>query len=165
MFLPHKKIVREALFIILSAVVFALSFNSLNDNGIPLLGNWDTSGGTVSAGGDASIIRSDIEIKEIDAVYRLHKSGVLFIDARSGLLYDEGHIKGALSIPRNDIEMMIENFLSEYTQDQKMIIYCSGIDCEDSHFVADFLINFQYTDVKVFPGGFASWREKGFPIE
>jgi len=160
-----RKMFKETCFLVLFTILSSLTYNSMTVSGLPLIGNWNNTGSTVSSGSKDSVVRSDLEIRNIDHVYDLFQKGTLFIDARSPELYEAGHIRGAVSFPRNDVEMLLEQFLADVDPESTMIVYCSGIDCEDSHFVADFLIQFQLNHVRVFPGGYGTWKEKGYPIE
>ena len=74
--------------------------------------------------------------------------------------YREGHIPGAVSIPRGVLEMRID----EVTTDEKrpIVLYCGG---SPSALSAQALGEMGYRDVESLSGGLRGWREKDLPVE
>ena len=71
-------------------------------------------------GGDFGIVTS-AELKEmIDR----NEPGLVIIDSRSQNQYEEAHIKGAISIPLQEMEQNPE--LPKARKDAKIVFYCSG---------------------------------------
>ena len=50
---------------------------------------------------------------------------------------------------------------------EKIVVYCSGGDCEDSLFACEDLLQAGVPFEKVFlyPGGMEEWRQMGMPVE
>jgi rhodanese-related sulfurtransferase len=80
-----------------------------------------------------------------------------FIDARERDDYDEGHLRGAVSLPSSAIYDNIEDVLGAIPPDSLVIVYCGGDGCEASHSVADALRrDYMYTNVHIHEKG---WEE------
>lgn len=162
-----KNITIGLVLLVAVSLVSAFGINSLSSNGIALFGKWDTSKGTISANSkqDLSYIH-DLEIRDVQAVKKIFDKGdALFVDARVKEDFTDGHIKGAVSLPINQFDENIEDFLSKYQFSKHIVTYCSGRECEDSHRLAEKLINIGYTEVKIFIDGYPVWEEKGYPVE
>lgn len=148
------------------SVVAAILVNNFSPVGIALVGQWETSHGTVTAKAKNDVVYDDLEIGDATIAKRLYDSGnALFVDARSREDYEYGHIKGAISLPVKEFDAFIDGFLEFYSLDRPIITYCSGRTCEDSHHLAQLLIYRGYENVSVFIDGFPGWEAEGYPIE
>ena len=89
----------------------------------------------------------------------------LIVDARDKTFYDQGHIPGALSLPRDEFASSYKALRSTLDQhrDQPIIVYCSGGDCHDSRLVAGALLSLGYNQVQVFTDGWQGWTDNGMP--
>ena len=95
-----------------------------------------------------------------------NKQGV-FIDARDSLVFIEGHILGAINIyfESSSDDRIIEK-LDGISNDDFLIIYCSGGDCDLSEELGNHLFEYlSYTNILLYEGGFPEWKEKGYPVE
>ena len=82
------------------AVIAAFTANFLSPKGIALVGQWDESQGVVTARAKDDVVDYDLEIDDINIAKQIYGSGeAVFVDARSREDYEEGHIKGAVSLP------------------------------------------------------------------
>ncbi len=150
-----KRSIFEMIILITISIFAGLIVNAFSSNGIPLFGNWNPNLGSVNAGGPCK--PSTIEITE-DQITSLYLSlSTLFVDARTPDDYEEGHIPGAISFPVGAFNERIPQFLEEYPRDRQIIVYCSGIDCHDSHDLASLLKEQGYHDVLVYTRGFSGW--------
>ncbi len=144
----------------------AFAVNYFSPAGIALVGQWDTSQGVVTAKAKNNIVSDGIEIGTIDQARELYDSGeYIFVDARAPEDHEEGHIKGAVSLPVGQFEEKIAAFMERYPPEASIVTYCSGRTCEDSHHLAEFLLEFGYDKVNVFIDGFPGWEAEGHPIE
>lgn len=106
-----------------------------------------------------------VEISGDDAML-LHKSGVLFLDARRTSVFEEGHIAGAksYSVWESDVDDKVNQLFSERSdpeeQNRPIVIYCSGGACEDSHMLAQKLWGIQFNNVYVYKDGFPDWQKR-----
>jgi rhodanese-related sulfurtransferase len=87
------------------------------------------------------------------------------VDARTKEAYQDGRIKGAVSLPFYEFDDLIEGFTTKFPAFSKMVTYCSGRECEDSHELAQLLIDEGYEDVRVFIDGYPAWEKNGYPVE
>ena len=160
------KTTKELSILLCIAVVAAILVNNFSPVGIALVGQWETSQGTVTAKAKNDVVYDDLEIGDVSIAKRLFDSGnALFVDARSREDYEYGHIKGAISLPVKEFDTFIDEFLEFYSLDSPIITYCSGRACEDSHHLAQLLIYRGYENVSVFIDGFPGWEAEGYPIE
>jgi len=105
-----------------------------------------------------------------DDVAQLHSQGALFLDARRTSVYEEGHIPGArpFSVWESDIDDKVNKLLAERPdpkdQNQPIVVYCSGGDCEDSHMLAQKLWGIGFNNAYVYKDGFPDWQQRGEPV-
>jgi adenylyltransferase/sulfurtransferase len=79
------------------------------------------------------------------------------LDVREREEFREGHLPGAVNIPRGFLEMQVEGKLPE--KDQPIIAYCqSGVR---SLFAAKVLKDMGYRDVRSMAGGYGAWKGAG----
>jgi rhodanese-related sulfurtransferase len=102
-----------------------------------------------------------------EQVKALHDQGALFVDARLTSLYQEGHVKGALSIPvweaGVDEKVAQLPFETQGDTSKAVVAYCGGGDCEDSHTLAAKVFGSGYTRVYVYKDGYPDWHRHGWP--
>jgi molybdopterin/thiamine biosynthesis adenylyltransferase/rhodanese-related sulfurtransferase len=105
------------------------------------------------------------EIDEIDVVRAgelLNGAGpATFIDVRERDEWDEGHIPGAVWVPRGNLESRIEQTVP--AKDTPVVLYCAG--GSRSAFAAKTLEELGYTDVVSLSGGFAEWKRSGYAYD
>jgi molybdopterin/thiamine biosynthesis adenylyltransferase/rhodanese-related sulfurtransferase len=104
------------------------------------------------------------EISELDATHarELIDSGEpVIVDVRDQDEWDEGHIPGAVHIPRGHLESRIERIASDPSR--QVVVYCSAGN--RSAFAAKTLGELGYENVVSLSGGFTDWKRNGFPVE
>jgi len=159
-------ILKQALLLLVLAISIALVVNQFSPVGIALIGQWDQDKGVISAHAKDEIHDSRLVIDNIKIAKLSYDGGkTLFVDARSNDDYNEGHIKGAISLPVGEFDERVGNLLDDYSPDQSIITYCSGRTCEDSHRLAQMLIDLGYENVSIMIDGFPGWKENGYPVE
>jgi len=105
-------------------------------------------------------VRSEIrEISPADA--RARAKDAVVIDVREADEWAQGHVPGALFIPRGFLEPRIEDKVPD--RGQEVILYCAG--GTRSALAARSLQDLGYTNVTSMAGGFGKWKEAGFPIQ
>ncbi|MCL2878452.1 MAG: rhodanese-like domain-containing protein [Acidobacteria bacterium] len=104
-----------------------------------------------------------ISIQELKALMD-KGTPVTIIDAQPKNIYDEGHIKGAISLPASK-RIALEDVWS-IPSDQLVVTYCDcGPGEADSADAAAQLFLFGY-DVKVLADpSIKGWKEAGYPLE
>ena len=79
------------------------------------------------------------------------------LDVREKEEFRDGHLPGALSIPRGFLEMLVEGQLPD--KDRPVIAYCqSGVR---SLFAGKILKDMGYADVRSMNGGYGAWKNSG----
>ena len=104
------------------------------------------------------------EIDEIDASRArelLEEGDAAALDVREREEWEEGHIPGALHIPRGSLEGRVEGAVPD--RSQPVVVYCSGGN--RSAFAAKTLEELGYEHVLSLAGGFTDWKRNGFPFE
>lgn len=148
------------------AMVTAFVYNHVSPHGIVLFGQWDIEKGVVRAISNTDTPLPSLQIHDLNLVKQIiQNKDRIVIDVRHRDSYDQGHLPGALSFPLDDLDQNIRKILATIKPAQPLLIYCSSLECSDSHDFATHLINLNYTDVKVFSGGFQAWEEEGQKIE
>ena len=164
--MPYKTIAKEISILIGISITMAFTVNLISPRGISVVGQWDTSQGVISPKTKGDTVDQSLDIKDPAEAKRLYDSGTaVFVDARSIETYNEGHIKGAVSLPVNDFDQLIGQFLNKHPQSSPLVTYCSARECDDSHELAQYLLNEGYRTVRVFIDGYPAWKKEGFPIE
>ena len=104
------------------------------------------------------------EISEIDATRareRIESGEPVVLDVREQDEWDEGHIPGAVHIPRGHLESRIERLAPDAAR--PVVVYCS--QGNRSVFAAKTLEELGYEDVVSLAGGFTDWKRNGFPVQ
>ena len=102
------------------------------------------------------------EIDEIDARGAsdlLAAEEPLVVDVRERDEWEEGHIPGAVHVPRGSLESRIERV--EPDRARPIVLYCSVGN--RSVFAAKTLEELGYESVSSLAGGFTDWKRNGFP--
>ncbi len=100
------------------------------------------------------------EIDATDAAVRLDSDDApVFLDVRERDEWDEGHIPGAVFIPRGNLESRVETALTD--KSRPVVVYCAV--GARSAFAAKSLVELGYDDVVSLAGGYTDWKRNGFP--
>jgi len=107
------------------------------------------------------------EITNADA-RQLFDQGAIFLDARRTSAFAEGHIPRARSFAvwEADVDEKVNALFYELpNQQQPIVVYCTGGNCEDSHMLAQKLWGIGYETVLVYTDGFPGWLSIGGAVE
>lgn len=85
--------------------------------------------------------------------------GWVLLDVREKEEYREGHLPGAVSLPRGFLELRIEQTIPD--KKQPIIAYCAG--GTRSLLAAKQLVEMGYERVISMAGGFTAWKNQGLP--
>ncbi len=161
-----KKLAKETTILTGLAVCIGMVVNFFSPAGIALVGRWDTSKGVISAKAKNDVVMDKLEIDDVRTARKIFDSKTaLFVDARTRENYAQGHIPGAVSLPVGLFDERIDSFMSKYSPKQPIVTYCSGRTCEDSHNLAQLLLESGFVNVRVFIDGFPGWEAEGYPVE
>ena len=104
------------------------------------------------------------EIEEVDASRArdlLASDHPAVVDVRERDEWEEGHLPGAVHIPRGHLESRIEQAVPD--RSTPVVVYCASGN--RSAFAAKSLQELGYEDVVSLAGGFTDWKRTGFPYE
>ncbi len=151
--------------ILAAAAAAALVFNWLSPSGIPLEGRPESAGGALSAMQAGKTGGPDTEIGSVaEALAAFERGEAVFVDARPASAFAEGHIPGAVSLPVREFDDRIEAFWKQTPTDKRIVTYCSGRTCQDSHRLARLLEQVGYKRVRIFVDGYSGWVSAGHPV-
>jgi sulfur-carrier protein adenylyltransferase/sulfurtransferase len=107
--------------------------------------------------------KGQIDEVDVERAHELHATAEapLFLDVREQTEWDEGHIPGAVHIPRGWLESRIEQ--AEADRARPIVIYCAVGN--RSAFAARTLEELGYQDVASMVGGINDWKRHGYPLE
>lgn len=104
-------------------------------------------------------------VKEFSAAevqQRLSSPGTLLIDVREPDEYRQGHIAGAVNIPRGMLEFKISNEPALQQLDRALIVYCKTSGRAALSVVA--LQTMGFINVTSLAGGFDAWAAGNLPV-
>ena len=165
--LKLSDILLKTALIILIGSAMGLIYNAVSPGGIALKGNWSpkiTSDSLVvpygyEEDGDPPAISLDY------AMMKFQSRKTIFLDARYPEDFKAGRIKGAINLPYEESEEYAPQVLPKLPQEEEIIAYCDGTECEESLLLARELRELGYEDIKVFFGGWQEWLKAGLPVE
>jgi rhodanese-related sulfurtransferase len=98
---------------------------------------------------------------------RLQDGRIVFVDARSEEDYQDGHIPGAYELDPYHPEKKLGAVLTVCQAADKVVVYCTGGDCEDSDTAALLLRDGGVPGAKLFVygGGITEWEAAHLPVE
>lgn len=165
--LKLSHILSGTLVIILAGSALGLIYNSLSPGGITLNGNWSprtTSDSLIVPygyveGEDPPAISLDY------AMMKFQSKNTIFLDARYPEDFKAGHIKGAINLPYEEFEQYSPQVLPDLPNNQEIIAYCDGTECETSLLLARELMDLGYNNINIFFGGWQEWQNAGLSVE
>jgi sulfur-carrier protein adenylyltransferase/sulfurtransferase len=101
----------------------------------------------------------EVNVQDVES-RRQSKENFILLDVREKDEWDEGHLPGAVHIPRGFLESKIENSVRERTT--PVVVYCAG--GHRSAFAAKSLQDMGYKNVVSMDGGYGAWKNAGLPF-
>ena len=95
--------------------------------------------------------------------FDLNKS--IFLDARDAEAYKKGTITGALNLPIGEFAIYYPQMERSLSKDANVVVFCSGVDCLSSYYLAVELIKMDYNNIELFEDGIDGWIKNGFLVE
>jgi rhodanese-related sulfurtransferase len=188
-----KAVVFEALFVAALGLIFALAANAFSPRGLRLSRNYFPDAGTTppavspatgsvvaaatsTNAPNAAVQRlrqhglqlvSSNEVAELFRDPRYEQGLVVLVDARDDGHYTAGHIPGAWQFHHYRAENYLPSVLPVCLTALKVVVYCSGGECEDSEFAAIMLreAGVPRDALFVYAGGITEWTANGLPVE
>jgi molybdopterin/thiamine biosynthesis adenylyltransferase/rhodanese-related sulfurtransferase len=99
-------------------------------------------------------------IVEVDAREAQDLESAAWIDVREQDEWDEGHLPGAVHVPRGNLESRIESVVPDKTT--PVVLYCAS--ASRSAFAAESLLALGYERPMSLAGGYTDWKRNGYGI-
>jgi len=190
-----KRVLLEALILAAAGLVLALAANLISPRGLSLSRNYfprtteTTSGAGSTTVGTAPATNTAAHTALEVVAARLKEKGlqpidgreaiqlfrdpqyeqelIVFVDARDDRHFQEGHIPGAYQFDRYYPEKHLPAVLPVCLNAAKVVVYCTGGNCEDSEFAALALkeAGVPREQLFVYAGGMTDWSTNGVPVE
>jgi rhodanese-related sulfurtransferase len=94
-----------------------------------------------------------------------HDPSTLFVDVRSSIDYEFGHIRGAISVPDEEFDQLLPSLKPRLERAETIIVYCKNRDCGKSLWAAIRLRKEGLTQTGIYPGGWNEWFLHELPRE
>lgn len=109
----------------------------------------------------------EVRVVSLELAHEIWSRGkTVVLDARRAKDYEELHVPGALNLPPESWKNLQDSkVLKEIDKSQDILVYCSGVGCDDALKVGKILHSLGYTQVTVFTEGFRGWDEAGYPVD
>lgn len=104
--------------------------------------------------------RSPVPASEIVSVQQAQAWGdsAIWVDARPDEEFARDHVPGAFSLNEDRWNGLLPQFLTAWSPDKKVVVYCSSLSCNASREIARRLRNeAQLKNVFVLEGGWEAW--------
>ena len=130
-----------------------------------LISRFRAETGAQAAHVSSKVAEGEVSLEEFRAF--VERGEAVVVDARPEVLHRLGHVPGASSLPVKDFKASYAKHRSRLEADKGalVVIYCSGVDCEDSTLVRKALGRQGHTRIVIFKGGWDAWTEAGYPVE
>lgn len=92
-----------------------------------------------------------------------NREPVTLLEALPERFYHDGHLPGALHMPHDQVDALAARLLPD--KQAEIVVYCASNTCKNSEIAARRLAQLGYTNVAVYAGGKAEWRDAGLPLE
>ncbi len=160
-------------FVLLAAVaaLAALGVNIVSPNGIELIGKYRSL-----SSGDRPIVPPTAEpgdppfVSINEAYLEYTQTSAVFLDARDETEYLCGTIPRSLNVPfeylpEGDLSVYFDSVMRGAPKDVKIIIFCSGEECDLSLHLARNMQALGWSRTLIFFGGSREWEANGLQME
>ena len=149
----------QVVFFVVISIFLSFSSNLVREDSIPLLAKELKITEDIDLDSDESSLLAI----SLDKAKDFFENGVLFIDARDEVYYNDGHIKNAM---KNVFLMeLIFNIEEKQTKEDPIVVYCGDPGCGDSEDLAYDLQNEGFKKLFVFKGGWLEWSAANYPSD
>jgi len=150
-----SRIIGQSLGVIALSAALAFGANALRPDGLPLVH---------AAQSAVQLDKSGGEINIKDAALLFISGRAVFLDARSQLEFELGHIQGAFWLPPREFAAQFQDIKPLLAGKEAVITYCDGPDCPLSAALAKHLRGAGVKNVFVLKDGWALWQAERLPV-
>jgi rhodanese-related sulfurtransferase len=173
--------------VLLLGGALALGLNALSPRGLELTRNYFPTSTNVATAvasvvavktNSTSILRERLAAKGLQVVERAElevvvrdrqaqPGKIVVLDARNTEHFNSGHIPGALQFDHYRAADHLAAVIPACLAAERIILYCTGGECEDSEFAALMLrdAGIPAERLFIFPGGITEWKSAGLPVQ
>lgn len=98
-----------------------------------------------------------------DAEVLWRDDSTVFVDVRSPIDYEFGHVAGAISLPEEAFEEQFPALRYRLERAGAIVVYCKNTDCGKSLWAAIRLRNAGLSQTCIYPAGWNEWYLEGRP--
>ncbi len=149
-----SRVIGQCLGIIALSGLLAAGSNALRPDGLPL----------VHAAQSAVTVGASGEIGVKDAALLFLSGRAVFLDARSQLEYETGHIQGAVWLPPREFASQFQDIKPLLAGKDAVITYCDGERCPLAGALARHLRGAGVKNVVELKNGWALWQAERLPV-
>lgn len=149
----------QALALLVWSAAVALAVNALRLDRIALVGDFSPAARFTAPTGE----RIDIPLEEAEKLF--FTRAAVFFDARPAEDYANGHIRGARSLPLQELDLRFLELTADLDLETPIVTYCDGETCTLSHELALFFRDAGFRNARVLVNGWTLWRQAGLPAE
>jgi rhodanese-related sulfurtransferase len=99
-----------------------------------------------------------------DAQALWQQPSAIFLDVRSSIDYEFGHIQGAVNLPLEDFDKGYPDLKPRLERADAIVVYCKSEDCGKSYWSALRLRRDGLRQTKIYPYGWNEWNDNQLPI-
>jgi len=103
----------------------------------------------------------EVSAQQVNELLKNNGKSPIILDVRESDEWRQGHLEGALPLPRGFLEIKVETTVPD--KNAPVIAYCAG--GTRSALAARTLEELGYTNVKSMAGGFSAWKRAGLPFD
>jgi adenylyltransferase/sulfurtransferase len=100
----------------------------------------------------------ELTVQQVNESLRNNGKSAVLLDVREKDEWREGHLEGAISLPRGFLEIKVENSVPD--KDTPIIAYCAG--GVRSLLAAKIMREMGYQNVASMAGGYSAWKNAGY---
>ena len=150
---------RQALWLLGLSLLMAVAAQRIMPSRIPWQERWSHKVSDAAA-------RTGVRVAELAEVQDIvRRQSHLLLDARPLSDYQAGHLPGAFPLPQTDIATHLPAVQPLLTPGQPLLVYCSGLACDESLELARLLRAQGMTNVVLFAGGIQAWQQAGLELQ
>ncbi|MBV9080777.1 MAG: rhodanese-like domain-containing protein [Elusimicrobia bacterium] len=162
---PLRRAAAQAALLLAASLVLAAVRQPL-PGGLAWIGHWPAADAKAEDAYRAMTKPGDPPFVSLNQAAALQKNhAATFLDAREADDYEDGHIPGARELPFEQMDPYRDAALEGLRAESPIVVYCEGVGCELSLFLARELQKAGYKNVSIFYGGFPEWEDAGLPVE
>ena len=143
----------QIIILLLVATVAQAQESAGTTNALPLVASANTPPAATAPTAPLRIIRA-----ELLQMMLQRTNDFVLIDVMPRIYYQDFHIKGAMSIPADEIAETV----NYWPRNRRIVVYCLDAECDTSREVARALMAMGFMDVLQYEGGKREWRAKKY---